>query len=396
MTTAIRPLPASRAPGTVATPLPSGPQAPGWIMLARTGTWLGHPAAPEVITPDRLVSAMRYFDLHHAAHGADVVIDYHHASVVAPQGGMRAPAAGWIQEMELRAGDTELWGRVLWTAEAACAIARRSYRYVSPVLRFGRPDRVTGEPVAMYVHSVALTNTPFLTELQALNQSAATDGGAHAVSAEGGDDMSLLENLARALDQQPEQVASRLGLDAGEEDEAVALALMANAARATEPEAEPEPPALSAQLANALGVEPDADATRVRAAIIRLKAPGAGLEAVRAQLGVPHGAGHEDICNAIGALQESRRRGEAETLVDEAVAAGRIPPAHRDFYLREAELDIEAAREVINSLAEWAPAPRGPRAAAAQEDDGLTDVERDVCRQLALSAETFLSAAESR
>ena len=58
--------------------------APRWVMLARTGRWLGHPAAPEVITPEGLRSAADYFARHYAANGTDVVVDYHHASVASP------------------------------------------------------------------------------------------------------------------------------------------------------------------------------------------------------------------------------------------------------------------------------------------------------------------------
>jgi phage I-like protein len=139
---------------------PPGAQAPLWVMVLRTGAWLGHPTAPEVVTPEHLHAALDSFARHYQSHGADLVIDYHHGSVLAARTGAKAPAAGWIRAMELRNDGTELWGRVLWTAEAAAAIGRREFRYLSPVLRFGWPDRVTGKPIALQIHSVALTNTP--------------------------------------------------------------------------------------------------------------------------------------------------------------------------------------------------------------------------------------------
>ena len=88
------------APPAAQLPLP--PEVPEWVMVARTGAWLGHPAMPEVVTPECLAGALDYFNRHHAAHGADLVIDYHHSSVVAPREGAQAPAAGWIRQMELR------------------------------------------------------------------------------------------------------------------------------------------------------------------------------------------------------------------------------------------------------------------------------------------------------
>ena len=103
--------------------------------------------------------------------------------------------------MELRGGGQELWGRVLWTTEAAGAIARREYRYLSPVFRFDRPDRLTGAPVPLQMHSVALTNTPFLTELEGLNTITPTEGGM---------EMPILQSLAATLQTEPAELAGRL------------------------------------------------------------------------------------------------------------------------------------------------------------------------------------------
>jgi len=357
-------------------PLTPDAAAPQWVMLARTGAWLGHPTTPEVITPDRLRSARDYFDRHYAATGTDLVVDYHHSSVTAPCRAQLAPAAGWVTAVELRNGDTELWGRVLWTAEAADAIARRRFRYVSPALRFGAPDRVTGERVPMMIHSVGLTNTPFLTELESLNEAAA-DGGA--TLTEGGEPMGLLNAIAEALGREPEHVASALGLDPAGDDRQVAEAVLACAERRRVPEF----------VANSLGVCADADETAVRAALIRLKAPGAGLTSVRARLGLPDAAPECDVLNAIDALQAAGRDGQAEQLVDAAVAEGKIPPAHRDFYLNEARSDLDAAREVINSLPVLTAPQPAPRKTLSRR---LSDAEESVRRQLGLSAEAFLNA----
>ena len=406
-------------------------QAPQWVMIARTGMWLGHPSRPEIITPEHLHSALDYFDRHYAAHGTDLVVDYHHASVAAPRGAVRAPAAGWVREMELRADGSELWGRVLWTAEAASAVAQRQYRCLSPLLQFNFPDRVTADPVLMMVHSVGLTNTPFLTELETLNsnglsvaecsEAVAMEGGGTTearrsrraapvgvagaggeASTEGGESMSVLDSLAQALAKEPEQVASGLGLElpagasaevGSAEGRRVAEVIMANAVRVKELEAElvARAPVVAEEIANALGVPADADPTAVKAAIIRLKVPAAGLEAIRRKLGLGRDAQEAEVLNAIEALQQTRRRSEAEQLVDEGVSAGKIPPAHREFYLNEAINDLDAAREVINAMPVMTQPRRGPRTI---EGPQLTDAEQAVCRQLGLSAATFLNAAD--
>ncbi len=350
---------------------------PEWVMLARTGAWLGHPQAPEVIRPEDLAAACDYFHRHYAAHGADLVIDYHHASINAPADG--APAAGWVRAMELRNGGAELWGRVLWTGQAAAAIARRQFRYVSPVFRFNRPDRVSGEAVPLQIHSVALTNTPFLTELHSLNESAGRDPRGHGQPRfpDGGEkEMPILESLASALECAPGRVAERLGLAADAEERAVAERIMERA----------KPPAVCAEVANALDVEPDADAARARAAVLALKAAAA---AVRERLQLPAHASDPEVINALDVLCEGARSGEAERLVDEAVREGRIPPAHRGFYLREALNDLRAAREVINCLPVLTAPARGPQNGTRAD---LSEGERAVCAQLALSPEQMAAA----
>jgi len=381
-------------PGAVL--LPGGP-APEWVMIARTGRWHGHCQGAEVVTAAHLSSALDYFRRHYAAHGAELPIDYHHASVLASEGRVaKAPAAGWIRDMELRAGGTELWARVLWTAEAAAEVAARQFRYLSPVFLFGRPDRVTGEPVPMMVHSVALTNTPFLTELQSLNATdpAATDGGGQPDPLEGGESMRLLDALAGPLGRQPEEVASELGLRVDAEDRMVAEALLANAARARELERRL---ARQNEMAAALGLPEDADAGAVQHAIHSLKASALApvLNAVRERLGVPQNADETAVLDAIDALRHERADREAADLVDGAVAQGRIPPSQRAFFLACARDDLEATRECLNALAPLmtgrmpGPSRRAPRAAR-----DLEGAELNVCRQLGLSPEAYLAAAD--
>jgi len=382
-------------------------RVPDWIEIARTGTWLGHPQRPETVTPEMLASALAYFERHYAAHGTDLVVDYHHASVAVPLVA-KAPAAGWIDRMELRNSGTELWAHVrMWVTEAANSIAQREFRYVSPVLRFGQPDRVTGTAVPLYVASVALTNTPFLTELESLN---AANGGAAAgqragashPAAERSRPMRLLESLAAALGKKAEEVASLLGLAQDADDAGCANAIVAFPVRVTDLgtkvtglevelaalKAAPKP-VICADVANALGVAVDADLTKVSAAILRLKAPsGAGALGVRTALQLAPDADDASVINAIGVLQTSKRRTDAEELVEGAIKAGKVPPAHREFYLREALHDLGAAMVVINSLTPiTTPSGLGGKGAAPRRQ--LTDAEAKVAQQLNLKPEEF-------
>jgi len=363
---------------------------PDWIMIARTGTWRGHPRGPEIITPERLRSALDYFVRHFAANSTDLVIDYHHATVAVPMLAQRAPAAGWIQEMELRAGGEELWARVLWTTEARNSIGEREYRYVSPAFGFDRPDRLTGEPVPMRIDHVALTNTPFMTELMALNAtSGPTDGAADDVSSGGGKSMQLLSLIAAALALEPEQVASRLGLGEAQDDKAVAEAIMAQFAAPVEEEEEAQE-TVPESVANALGVQPDADETAVMAALFKLRA-GAGLAAVRAKLGLAADSTEGEVLNAIGGLQDVHRMSEAEELVETAVTAGKIPPAQRDFWLNAAEQNLDAARAAIAELQPVLNAATDFSGRSTAKEPRLSDTDRHVAEVLGIDEGGFAS-----
>lgn len=132
------------------------PTVPDWIELI--------PAGPAIIgidgrqwnndTPERIMSAF-------TARIHPMVVDYEHASEHRARQGLDAPAAGWIDRLEIRAG--AIWGHVEWTAQARQRIEAREYRFISPVFTF---EKASSRIAAL--QSAALTNQPNL-NLTALN-----------------------------------------------------------------------------------------------------------------------------------------------------------------------------------------------------------------------------------
>ena len=92
-----------------------------------------------------------------ADNGNDMVIDYEHATL----SGKEAPAAGWIKNL-VKAG-CDLWAVVEWTDKAKAYIAAKEYRYFSPVVSKRKSDNR-----AVAIHSVALTNSPNIKDLEPL------------------------------------------------------------------------------------------------------------------------------------------------------------------------------------------------------------------------------------
>ncbi|GLQ73544.1 hypothetical protein EKN09_12795 [Vibrio penaeicida] len=98
----------------------------------------------------------------HAFHEMKVpmVIDYEHGQELKATKGEEAPAAGWIEELEIRNG--EIWAKADWTKKAASAINSREYRFLSPAFNYNESKEVIS------LSSVGLTNKPNLV-MQALN-----------------------------------------------------------------------------------------------------------------------------------------------------------------------------------------------------------------------------------
>jgi ADP-ribose pyrophosphatase YjhB (NUDIX family) len=135
---------------------------PVWIQIAKQGAFAGHPAGPFRLDAKIFGEIIANFK---ATENRRVAIDYEHASEQDPTSGSiptsGAPAQGWITDLKVR-DDGNLWGLVEWLPQAREQIRAGAYRYLSPAIRFGSKDRVTGKPVGAKLSSAALTNEPFL------------------------------------------------------------------------------------------------------------------------------------------------------------------------------------------------------------------------------------------
>ncbi len=139
-------------------------EIPTEIHVAPLGKYKGHPQGEFEVTPADIETMIRNFK----SLKNDVVIDYEHQTLNSSDNGRPAPAAGWVKDMQAR--DNGLWGTTLeWTKNAQDAIANKEYKYLSPVFMLHAPDPKTGKDMGFYLHSVALTNTPFFRgDLEAL------------------------------------------------------------------------------------------------------------------------------------------------------------------------------------------------------------------------------------
>lgn len=146
----------------------AGSQVPEWVALIPAGEVIGRDGRRWVNnSPGGIIQAF-------VANGIDLPVDIEHSTELKAPKGEIAPAVGWVRELKEFGG--AIWGRIEWNETGRQMVATKSYRYLSPVIRYGKTQ---GEIVALT--SVALTNRPNM-DLPALNHLGATGGRVAAVT----------------------------------------------------------------------------------------------------------------------------------------------------------------------------------------------------------------------
>ncbi|WP_273792386.1 phage protease [Brucella anthropi] len=134
----------------------SGKTAPEWIELFPAGPSIkARDGRAWTLDPNKVLAAF-------AANNGPLAIDYEHAQAHKAPKGDEAPAAGWIVDLEERAGG--VWGRVEWVAKAARQIVNREYRFISPDFNHDRNGLITRLNGAGLVNRPALVMTALAQE----------------------------------------------------------------------------------------------------------------------------------------------------------------------------------------------------------------------------------------
>jgi hypothetical protein len=137
----------------------SNPGDTTWNQLAVVGKWDGHWQGPFEVTPKDIAQLEQSV----GTSRVEVPVDYGHSTLFDRE----APAAGWVKAAQQRdlGGSPALFGQIAWTPRAAASIRAGEFRYLSPTIQWRSIDRITGKMGGTSLHSVALTNKPFLHEL---------------------------------------------------------------------------------------------------------------------------------------------------------------------------------------------------------------------------------------
>jgi len=287
------------------------------------------------------------------------VIDYEHQTLHKEENGQPAPAAGWLRRLEWREGQG-LFGTVELTLRARQLIADREYRYFSPVFSY---DRRSG--AVLDIKMGALTNSPAIDGMRPLElRAAATFIPSH-------EEMSV--KLLSA-------VIAALGLNT-DADEDAAIAALTSASR------------FAGEVRHALDLDAAASDATVTAACSRFKQRAEQAKPDPAEF-VPLAVFQETQAE-LAALSATLRAREADTLVQQGLADGRLLPG-QEAWARELGNSNPAALTAylkstrpIAALTGTQTQGKPPAAGSATE---LSAEELAVCTHMGIAPEAFAKA----
>lgn len=365
--------------------LPEG-SVPEWVKLFDYGTIRGRDGRGPYILRDLAHAQQVVANTTAYQQGADLPIDYEHQSQMTAKNGQPAPAAGWIKAVEARSDG--IFARVDWTQPAATRIEAKEYRYISPTFAGDGPAS-TGNVVR--IAGAGLTNLPNFTipaiasqqtEIKAMTPEellaqirAACGLPADAIA-------EAVTTHCQQLRVGVNAVAKLLGLP-----ETTAPGQLATAAQAA-----------LATLATALKVTGDVDLPKLATAAQQIGAAPAQIDLTKY---VPMPV-HLAVASQLTVLQGQTATTEADRAVDDAVKAGKVTPALKDWALAMASQDLTAFNDyvakapvLVATASQQAAAGNPPPATAAQAGK-LTDEELAVACQLGVSTEQYLKTKEGK
>jgi phage I-like protein len=326
------------APASAPTPADNTAAAPEWIELLPAGVFYGRDGRGpfRLDDPTAVIASTTALQMN-----AGIPIDYDHATDFGAPEGRPAPAAGWIRELEVRGG--AVWGRVEWTAWAQRSIVAREYRYVSPVFQFDPKDGVVTRLLR-----AGLTNNPnlHLTAIAASRTAAAHN---------------------QTKDEQMEFPTQ--------------------------------------ELRELLNLDGDATASDILAKVRELRAAG-DVASSQSTSTHAHDPAHyvaiaefERALTELNALKADRARERAAHTVEDAIRAGKIVPALREWAIAYCAADargFQAFAAKQPSILGENLGLSGQPPADRRADIGLNAAELAICAQLGLKHSEFVRRKRGR
>jgi phage I-like protein len=304
--------------------------------------------------------------------GVDLVIDYEHQSLH----GERAPAAGWIKELEAR--EDGLWARVDWTLKAQEHLRHREYRYFSPVLRL---DPETRKPLVLM--QLALTNVPAIKHLPPLVAKCGGNATPGKILGRRAQVPTTARGCSPSASPPPPLRGSGGTLPRGTEENGKMMeklkCLVGLNPEAEEKAVEAKVVEVFRDLAAALKLPGDASASQLKGAVEALKA---GADRFL------------EIQEELQALKGRMAEEATAQVVEEALRAGKISPAQQGWAWEYYRRDPEGFKTYVAQAPKLVPTGEELRLlrGARQEGGGLLPEELAICRSMNIPPEEYLKA----
>lgn len=307
------------------------------------------------------------------------VIDYEHQTLNAVANGLPAPAAAWFKNLEWREGDGLYATDVEWTARASTMIEAGEYRFLSPVFTFDNSGAVTG------ILHAGLTNNPALDCLDSVQNAAACSMAMAVLSADVAASTTEQTEKEKAMDPELlQQLIWMLNLPVGSTEADVRAQLqkligMLSGGQGTA--------AASVDIAATLNSQRDQIASLSANQMDPAKF--VPIEVVN------------DLRSRVAVLTANAEGAEADRLVTDALADGRLLPSMEGWARNLGKSNIVALREFTSAatpIAALTTTQTGGKAPQeqSQQSQGLNAEQLAVCRAMGLSEEAFLAANPAR
>lgn len=268
----------------------------------------------------------------------DMVVDYEHQSM----NGVQAPAAGWIKKLEFRKGGG-LFAFVEWTDKAWGYITEKEYRYISPVLSVDKKTKQVTELL-----NAAVTNQPAIDGMKPILAKVHEDKR----------EVSMRETLIKLLgladDATDEQITDAVKqLQEGKESAA----------------------ALSAKIKDALKLSAGSTESVILGTVKGLSENNGNYAALSAK---------------VAEMEARQKKEKAERAVDEAISAGKILPAQKEYHLKAAMDDPEAFSAFAATLTPAVNTGKvAPQEQAGKKSDELSEETIALGATFGLTKEDF-------
>lgn len=301
------------------------------------------------------------------ARGTPLVVDYEHQTINSEWNGQPAPAAGWFRSLEWVEGDG-LFGLIELTPRAAEMVRAGEYLYFSPVIEF---DEATGEVLALLMG--ALTNNPAIDGMAAAQWVAAASRRFTTMHQQ---EQTPMDPTLTAL-----CIALGLAPDTQRDDALAALTALVG---------------ITDSLRKALALDATAGTEQIVAAAAALTAkkpdparyvPIEQVEGMRGEIA------------ALSARLAARDAADTETVIQAALADGRLPKALAPW-AKELGARDPAALTVYLAGAQPIAALTGGQTRTVQigdeQTETLTETEVEVCQRMGISTVAFCAARKQQ